>query len=162
MLFVSYHYKSTHSYQENGETVTVNLGYFINSDSVPANGIDYYEILPEEISEVEGIPYIPNTYYIYNVGENVGAEIGSIEGAIELKDIVISTGPFNANYTYYTALIENGELTLEKANVFGVTKDHYYLDLSNNRYYRCSKEYIPNQTEVLSDLSRYKFVTFLE
>lgn len=161
------HYKfvsdgATHSYQENGETVTVNLGYFINSDSVPANGIDYYEILPEEISEVEGIPYIPNTYYIYNVGENVGAEIGSIEGAIELKDIVISTGPFNANYTYYTALIENGELTLEKANVFGVTKDHYYLDLSNNRYYRCSKEYIPHQTEVLSDLSRYKFVTFSE
>lgn len=162
------HYKfetegGTHSYvDENGETVTINLGYYVNNDTVPNEGINYYELQRNEIEILDRdlIPYTTGTYYIYNVSDNIGAEIGSLEnGAIQLRDIVISNDPYNADYTYYTATIQNGELLLEKANVFGVTKNHYYQNLITGRYYRCSKDYIPNQDEVLNHPTQYRFVT---
>lgn len=138
------------------------LGYYTNSDTIPDENTTYYEFSRDEIVIIDNklIPYTKGTYYIYNVAGNVGAEIGSLEdGSIELKDIVISNDSYNADYTYYTATIKDGELLLEKAELFGVTNNHYYQDLINNCYYKCSQDYIPNQEEVLTHPSRYRFVT---
>lgn len=136
------------------------LGYYINSDTVPNEDTLYYEFQRDEIVIIDRklIPYTKGTYYIYKPNPEQG--IDSLEeGTIELSDIEISNDSYNSTYQYYTASIKDGELLLEKAELFGVTDNHYYQDLVNNRYYKCSQDYIPNQETVLNNLTRYRFVT---
>lgn len=142
-----------------GEIVEgVQLGYYVNSDTLPVDGVNYYEITKDEIIAVNNnkIPYIPNKYYIYDGGK----PIEDLEdGAIDLSKITLSTDGYVEGCPYYTASIKDGDLLLELVDVFGVTDKHYYQDLTNNRYYRCAQDYVPNDTEVLAKPTRYKFVT---
>lgn len=136
------------------------LGYYTNEDMVPYEDITYYEFQRDEIVIIDRklIPYTKGTYYIYKPNPEQG--IDSLEeGIIELSDIEISNDSYNSAYQYYIASIKDGELLLEKAELFGVTDNHYYQDLVNNRYYKCSQDYIPNQEIVLNNLTRYRFVT---
>ncbi len=136
------------------------LGYYTNEDTVPYEDTTYYEFQRDEIVIIDRklIPYTKGTYYIYKPNPEQG--IDSLEeGTIELSDIEISNDPYNSTHKYYIASIKDGELLLEKAELFGVTDNHYYQDLVNNRYYKCSQDYIPNQETVLNNLTRYRFVT---
>lgn len=140
------------------------LGYYTNNynnePEPPIEGINYFEILKSDITFVgeDRAPYVKGIYYIYSADPKNGIE-DLEEEAINLGDITISHDSYNPEYKYYTASIKDGELLLEKVELFGVTDNHYYQDSENARYYKCSQDYIPNQETVLNNLTKYRFVT---
>ena len=159
------HYKfidteNSHTYDD----TVVELGYFINDDNAPQDNEIYYEIFSDEIIRVDGIPYIPGKYYICNVKGYEGKEITpEMENTLTLSDIIISNDEYNEETVYYDVTIQAGELFLKKVNnIFGVTKNHYYKHNNSIRYYRCSKDFIPDEENILENLNQYTFYTIPE